>query len=298
MMSAPNRPLRVQAARHSLFYAPLLATVAGFGEEEGLSASYGIKPADRDPFAMLASGEIDVAQSAVSSSWARREKGSRDLPLHFAQINQRDGFFLTTRPSSSDFDWKMLEGRRVLADHGPQPLAMLHYAAHRQGVDWKKVVLLDRGPPEAMDRAFRAGEADFIHQQAPAPQQLERDGVGRVVAAVGNVLPPLAFSTLMATADFLRTERARAFMRAYRRALAWVTTRPAEEVAARLASLFHGAAGEVLAAGIQAYQELGCWKTEPSIPPEQYEVAQEIFLFAGQITRRHPYAEVVAAPPD
>jgi len=118
------------------------------------------------------------------------------------------------------------------------------------------------------------------------------------VAAVGNVIPPLAFSTLMATADFLRTERARAFTRAYRKALAWVTTQPAEEVAARLASLFPGAAREVLAAGIQTYQELGCWKTDPSISPEQYEVAQEIFLFAGQVTGPHPYAEVVAAPPD
>lgn len=290
--------LRIQAARHSLFYAPLLITVGGgFLEEEGLAGTYAVKPPDKDPFAMLARGEVDIVQSAVSSSWARREKGAKGLPLHFAQINQRDGFLLTARHSSAPFDWKMLEGRRVLADHGPQPLAMLRYAAHLEGVDWTKVVPVDAGPPESMDRAFRSGEGDFIHQQGPAPQQLERDGVGRVVAAVGKVIPPVAFSTLMATPDFLRTERARAFMRAYRRALVWVTAVAAEEVAARLASLFPGVTREVLAVAIQAYQELGCWKSDPSISREQYGVAQQIFLFAGHITRPHAYEEVVARPP-
>ena len=53
-----------------------------------------------------------------------------------------------------------------------------------------------------MEKAFREGQGDFVHLQGPAPQQLELDGAGRVVAALGEVIPPVAFSSLMATREF------------------------------------------------------------------------------------------------
>src|SRR5262249_5871734 len=143
----------------------------------------------------------------------------------------RDGFFLTGRPGNPAFDWKQLEGARLLADHAQQPFAMLKYGLHLKGVDVKRIQLIDAGSPEEMDRAFRQGQADFVHLQGPAPQQLEIDGMGRVVAAMGDVIPPVAFSSLMAPREFLGTEPARAFRRAYERALRFVIQSPAREVA-------------------------------------------------------------------
>ncbi len=52
-----------------------------------------------------------------------------------------------------------------------------------------------------MDAAFRAGTGDYIHQQGPSPQQLEHDGVGHVVARVGDPIGPCAFSSLAATRE-------------------------------------------------------------------------------------------------
>ena len=45
-------------------------------------------------------------------------------------------------------------------------------------------------PPGRWTRAFRKGEGDYIHQQGPAPQQLEHDKVGHVVASVGEAIGP------------------------------------------------------------------------------------------------------------
>ena len=70
--------------------------------------------------------------------------------MHFALINQRDGFFLAGRRPSPDFAWQKLEGAGVLADHGSQPLAMLRYALHKQGVDYARLNAIDAGGPEAM----------------------------------------------------------------------------------------------------------------------------------------------------
>ncbi|MBI3665679.1 MAG: ABC transporter substrate-binding protein [Acidobacteria bacterium] len=293
-----EQPIRILASRHSAFYSPLLATLAGgFLRTEGWDATYAVLPKGRRARDLIRNGETDIAQAAVSSSWGPMEKGEKDLPVHFAQINQRDGFFLTGRRAEPSFQWKLLEGASLLADHGGQPLAMLQYAAHRMDVDWSRIVVINAGGPEEMDATFRTGRGDYVHLQGPAPQQLEAEGIGHVAAAVGEVIPPVAFSSLMASRAFLETRAAQAFMRAFRKARLWVTQAPAEEVAAAEARFFPAADPKALADAIMSYQALGCWDGEPEIGRGRYEQALEVFLHSGGITRRHTYEEVVVSPP-
>ena len=146
-----------------------------------------------------------------------------------------------------------------------------------------------------MDKAFRAGQGDFIHMQGPAPQQLEKDGLAAIVAAVGDVIPPVAFSSLMALREFLATEKAQAFMRAYLRALRFVIESPAQEIANAEARFFPGISVEAISAAISRYQQLGTWRSDPRITREQYEVAMDIFQFAGVFKERYPFEDVVVS---
>src|SRR5262249_6198909 len=119
--------LRLLVSRHSAFYSPLIATLAaGFLRTPGLDATYQVLPKGRHARDMTRNGEVDIVQAAVSSNWGPLEKGETDLPVHFAQINQRDGFFLAARAPGL-FHWKQLEGATLLVDHAAQPLAMLRY---------------------------------------------------------------------------------------------------------------------------------------------------------------------------
>src|SRR5215831_12801148 len=280
--------------RHSVFYSPLIATIGGgFLKDEGLDASYFPKPPRQNQYDMFRRGEVDVMQAAVSTSWDPLSKGIHDIPVHFAQINQRDGFFITARPRESAFEWKQLEGARVLADHAQQPFAMLKYGLHLMGVDLNKIEFFNAGTPEDMERAFRAGDGDYLHLQGPVPQQLERDGIGKIVAALGDVIPPVAFSSLMARQDFLETEKARAFMRAYRKAIRFVIESPAQDVARTEASFFPGISVEALTASVERYKRLGTWRTDTAITREQYEMAMDIFIFAGVFKERYRYEDVV-----
>lgn len=284
--------------RHSTFYSPLLAAIsAGFLANEGLSSTYRVKPKERNLYEMFRNGEVDVMQAAVSTSWDPLSKGVREVPMHFAQINQKDGFFIVGRRQQQPFEWKSLEGAQLLADHAQQPLAMLRYALHRVGVDWSRIELTDAGSPESMEQSFRSGTGDYIHLQGPAPQQLESDGVGTVLACVGNALPPLAFSSLMATREFLATAKAAAFMRAFRLALNWVNDEDSQDIARSLASHFPDHSEGAVSSAISAYQKLGTWKRDPVIPEPQYEVSMDAFLFSGVFKRRFAYSDVVVQPP-
>ena len=282
--------------RHSVFYSPLIATIAGgFLKEEGLDPMYFQKPPQRNVYDMFSEGAVDIMQAAVSTSWDPLSKGRRDIPVHFAQINQRDGFFITARHGGASFDWKQLEGAELVADHAQQPFAMLKYALHLKRVDISRIRMIDAGGPDAMEKTFRQGRGDFIHLQGPVPQQLEKEGIGKVVASVGEVIPPVAFSSLMAKREFLTTEKAAAFMRAFLRGLRFVIESTAREIAEIESSYFPGVSVDAMTTAISSYQQLGTWRSDPRITREQYEMAMDVFIFSGSFKERYPYEDVVVS---
>jgi NitT/TauT family transport system substrate-binding protein len=289
--------ISIQFTRFSAFYSPLIATIAGgFLKDEGFEPKYSIAPPGRSAIAGLLDGSVHVAQSAPSQGFAPLEKGEQPPAVHFAQINEKDGFFITARKTEPKFTWDRLGSGTTLVDHGGQPLAMFKYACFKKGLDWKSLPIVDAGI-DTMDRAFRNGTGDYIHQQGPAPQQLEHDGVGHVVASVGEAIGTLAFSSLAATRQWLGTEEARRFTRAYRKARAWLINTPAAKVAETEAPFFPGIHRDVLTQTIATYQNLGCWTPHVEITRPAFEVTLDVFQYAGLITKRHKYEDVIAQPP-
>jgi NitT/TauT family transport system substrate-binding protein len=289
--------ISIQFTRFSAFYSPLIAAIAGgFLAEEGLTARHSVAPAGKSAIEGVVAGTVHVCQSAPSQGFGPLERGQVPPVVHFAQINETDGFFLTGRAPDPGFTWDHLRGRRVLVDHGGQPLAMFKYACHKRGLDYASIQAVNV-PSDGMDAAFRQGQGDYIHQQGPAPQQLAHDRIGHVVASVGQAIGPCAFSSLAATAAWLQTDMARRFMRAYRKARAWLLATPAARVAEAEAGFFPEIDRAVLTATIACYQKLGCWTPHVEITRPAFEATLDVFQHAGLITRRHRYEDVVAAPP-
>ncbi len=290
--------INIMALRHSAFYTPLLITISGgFLKEEGLEADYRPATPGRGVAESLRSGQAHLSQSAVATSFADLEQGRTLDIVHFAQINRLDGFLLAGREPDPDFDWRKLQGKQVLVDHLFQPLAMFRYALHRLGIDESQVSIIDAGSVEEMDKAFREGRGDYVHQQGPFPQQLEKEGLGHVVASVGDVVGPVAFSSLCATREWLESDMASAFMRAYRKACGYLQQAPAAELAEQEARFFPGIDRAVLIDTIAAYQKMGTWSADPGIDHAVYDHLLDVFLFSGLITKRHPYASCIVTSP-
>lgn len=290
--------INIQFTRFSAFYSPLISTISGgFLAEEGLEPVHSVAPPGTTAIDALVNGSAHVVQSALSQGLTALSKGVAPPAVHFAQVNEMDGFFLTAREPDPSFSWDKLRGREVLVDHGGQPLAMFRYACHRKGIELDEIRVVDAGNTAQMDEAFRAGRGEYIHQQGPAPQQLEHDGVGAVVASVGEAIGPCGFSSLAALPDWLETDMASAFMRAYRKARRYLNETPAAEVAAAEASFFPDIDRDVLVATIAFYQKLGCWAPHVEITREAYEVTLDVFEHAGRLPERYPYESVCAAPP-
>ena len=288
----------IQFTRFSAFYSPLIATVSGgFLAEEGLTGDLSVAEHGVSALQALLCGEADLVQSAPSQAFASAQKGEMPSALHFAQINNTDGFFLVGRTPEPDFAISNLKGHRVLVDHGGQPLLMFNYACHKAGLQQEDFESIDAGSADEMAAAFKRGEGDYVHLQGPAPQQLEAEGCGVVVGRLGDWVGRCAFSSLASRSDWLESDAARRFMRAFRRARQWVNEVPAAEVAASEIAYFPDVSVEVLAETIGAYQALGCWLGQVEITPEQIAVSADVFRLGGVITGNIDPALVAVSPP-
>ncbi len=290
--------IKIQFSLFSAFYSPLISVMSGgFLKDEGLEADWSVAPPGTSAIAAVAAGEVDVVQSALSQGFGPLGKGETPPAVHFAQINEMDGFFLTAREPDPDFTWDKLEGSDAVLFGGGQPLAMFKFACHKAGIDYEKIAAINPGSAD-IDAAFRTGQGQYVQQQGPFPQQLEKDGVGHVVAQVGRQIGPCGFSSLASTREWLDTDKAKAFMRAYRKTRAYINDTPAAEIAAAEKPYFPDIDEDVLADCIATYQQLGCWTPHVEITEAAYQATLDIFQYNDLISERFAYDQVCAPSPE
>tara|TARA_R110002072_G_scaffold184434_1_gene340979 strand:- start:46 stop:930 length:885 start_codon:yes stop_codon:yes gene_type:complete len=291
--------IQIQFTLFSAFYSPLISTISGgFLEAEGLNPKWSVAPAGASAIAALNDGSAHVVQSALSQGFAALGRGEPLDITHFAQINEMDGFFLTAREPDLDFNWKKLEGAEVVLFGGGQPLVMFKYACHKAGIDFDKIKAINVGGAAAMDKAFRGGQGQYVQQQGPYPQQLEEEGIGHIVAEVGRQIGKCGFSSLAARKDWLETDMAHAFMRAYRKTRVYLNKTPAADIARAEKDYFPDISEAALTRCIAAYQKLGCWPPHAEITQDAYEATMDIFAYNGALQARYSYDRICSPPPD
>ena len=284
----------IQFTLFSAFYSPLISVMSGgFLKAEGLEYDWTVAPLGKSAIEALEDGTAHVVQTAPSQSFGPISRGEDTAWRHFAQINEMDGFFITGREADRNFSWNKLEGAEVVMVGDGQPNAMFRYACYKAGIDYKKIKPIIPGSAAAIDAAFRDGEGLYVQQQGPFPQQLQADGIGHIVAQVGQKIGPTAFSSLAAMRDWLDTDEAKAFCRAYRKARAYINDTSAAEIGALQKKFFPNIDEAVLVECISTYKKLGCWTPSTEISREAFDVAQEVFLYSGTLSKKVNYDDAV-----
>ena len=290
--------INIQFTLFSAFYSPLISTFsAGFLQEEGLDPDWSVSPPGVSAIAALEDGSAHVVQSALSQGFTPLDNGQTPSVVHFAQINEMDGFFITGRDADPNFTWDKLEGAEVVTFAGGQPLAMFKYACHKAGVDYDAINLIHPGGAADIDKAFREGTGQYVQQQGPFPQQLEADGIGYVVSQSGPLIGPCGFSSLAATRQWLETDMAKAFMRAYTKTRRYMNDTPAADIAKAEKPYFPDIDEAVLAKCIASYQDLGTWAPHVEITKPAFEVILNVFEHFGTLKERYTWDQVCVLPP-
>jgi NitT/TauT family transport system substrate-binding protein len=293
--------LRISEAARSVFYIPLLATVAGgFLEKEGYKGILGTEPGKgAERLKQLNQGVVDVLGNTPTLSFLWLEQRVEgELPLQVAAMNHRDGFFIISRNADRDFKWKDLEGAElVTSNFSLQPLASLRLCLSQDtSVQMDKIKLLsDHATMASAAQAFKEGQGDFVHLQEPLASILVEEEIGYIAASVGKALGPLAFSTLAMSRKFIesRPEAAEAFMRAYYATLYWIEASGPEEIVDATHQLYEGTQKRILIQAVKNCKSIGAWRPDPVISNESYEKMVDMWIQAGHMKKRYPFKQIV-----
>lgn len=280
----------------SIFYAPLAVAVhGGHFAAEGLDVDVVTAEFGAGTVGLMQRGEADVALSGLMRSFDQADRGEPPL-VHFAAVNDRNGFFLLSRDPRPGFAWSDLVGRTVISFGGaPTPWLCMQAVLRRHGVDPARITFL-RGLSNAdAVAAFRTGKGDFIEHGPPIVDQLLADSTGHLVAAMGDATGPLPFSSFMTSRAMLTGERERLvrFVRGLSRAQHWMAASGAREIAAVIAPSFADIDGRIRVAAVERYLTQSTWARDPVLTRPGFETLQSILIAGGFITRRHRFEDLV-----
>ena len=296
-MLRESKKIRLMDTYRNLFYTPLyVAEAEGFLSDQGLDVILGTVPEKASATQMLRSGDVDIVQSGISRSLMDLDEGREDAPIHIAEINQRDGFFLLSRQPVEQWEWKELEGSTLTPiGFTPVPWNPLRAVLLNHGVDLSCIKLLKgMSAIDAID-LFMQGGSDYLHIPHPYAQSLIDDGIGHLAASVGPELGYICYSSFAVAPYFIdeNPETVQAFVNGFQKALEWVNRNDEFVIADKIASFFPEYVRGTLEKAIRQYKSQKTWPQTTLIAEDGYIAMRDILINGGLVNGSYSYERLV-----
>lgn len=276
---------------HSIFYAPqYLAMALGyFGDENIEITLVNGGGADKTMIALL-TGEADIGLMGPEATIYTVLEGKKDHPVVFGQLTKRDGSFLVGRTESPGFDWKGLEGKRIIMGRqGGVPAMTLQYILNKHGYRDGENIIMDYSVEfNMLAPAFTAGTGDFVPLFEPAASTLVNSGKGYIVASIGKESGEVPYTAYTAIKSRIadNPELFDRFLRAVKKATDYLFSHSAEECAKLLLPYFDGSSESDVLTALKAYIANDTWVRSPVMTEESFNRLQDIMENAGKLEKR------------
>ena len=289
--------LRLMETFRNLFYTPIYIAVSGsFFYRHGLNVMFSTMPEGGSAMDIIRSGEVDIAQTGISRSLVDLDLGHEDAPLHIAEINQRDGFFLVSLDLVENWEWQMLEGS-TLAPVGftPVPWNSLRAAMLKHEVDLESLNLVTGLSAQDALAQFRAGAIDYIHMPHPQAGLLVAEGSGHIATALGPELGHICYSSFAAMPSFIESnpDTVQAFVNGFDDALRWLAGAEDGEVVDLVEPFFADLDPQLLLDCVSQYRANCTWPESAAITESSFYGMRDIVIDGGMVQGRHTYDRLV-----
>ena len=289
--------LRLMETFRNLFYTPIYVAVSGgFFYRHRLNVMFSTMSEDGAAMDILRSGEVDIAQTGISRSLVELDLGHDDAPLHVAEINRRDGFFLVSRERSDNWEWSMLEGSTLVpVGFTPVPWNSLRAAMLKHGVDLERVSVVPGLSAQDALSQFRSGSIDYVHLPHPQAGLLVAEGAGHLVTAIGPKLGHICYSSFAAMPSFIEShsDTVQAFVNGFDDALHWLSEAKDAEVVEQVEPFFTNLDSQLLLDCVSQYRTNQTWPASATITESSFNGMRDILIDGGMVRGRHEYGRLV-----
>ena len=241
--------------------------------------------------------EADIGLMGCEASIYVYLQGKKDYPKVVGQLTKRDGSFLVAREKMVNFDYSNMEGKTVLMGRtGGMPAMILQYVLNNKGyVNGQNITMDYTIQFSALAPAFTGGNGDYVPLFEPVASQLEMEGKGYIVSAIGHDSGEIPYTCYTASQEFIskKSDKLEKFLRAVWKGVDYVNTHSASDCAKLVAPYFEGTNLDLLTRAIQNYKTYDMWMTTPVTSVDGFERIQQIMKNAGELKVDVPYDAIV-----
>ena len=298
MLSKENKnTIKVAEVAHSVFYAPqYVAHSKGYFKDEGLDVEFILTPgADKVTSAVL-SGDVEIGFCGSEATIYVYNGGEEDYLVNFSALTKKDGSFLVSRKKMDNFNLKMLEGKYVIGGRlGGMPEMTLEWALKQNGVNIDKVNIDTSIAFASMQGAFIGGTGDFVSLFEPNASQVEKEGLGYIVASIGELGGTVPYTAYNARKSYIEANPKviDSFTKAIQKGLDFVHNNTDEEVAKAILDYFPDTSLNDLTNIIKNYRSIDAWFNDTTILEKDFTHIEEIMMEAKQLDKKAPYDKLV-----
>jgi NitT/TauT family transport system substrate-binding protein len=290
--------IKVAEVTHSIFYAPwYVAIEEGYFEDEGIEIDLILTPGADKVAAAVLSGDVDIGLCGPEATVYIYNGKETDYLMTFAGLTKRDGTFIVSREPIDNFTMDQLLGKTIIGGRkGGMPLMTLEMGLKEHDIDPSTDVTIDSSIEfSAMQGAFIGGLGDFVTLFEPNATDMENQGLGYVVASVGEFGGEVPYTAFNAKKSFIENnqENIEKFNHAINRGLQFVNTNTPEEVATVIVGQFPDTSIEQLTNAIMRYQNFDVWKEDTTITKEEFYRLQDIMVASGQLDSKVDYDDLI-----
>lgn len=147
----------------------------------------------------------------------------------------------------------------------------------------------------AMSGAFIGGQGDFVTLFEPNALQIENQGLGHVVASIGELGGVVPYTSYSARISYIEDnpEIIEKFTRAIQKGLDFVHDSSNEEVANAIVDFFPDTSLNDLVGVVERYRSTEAWPTTTEFSSESFYHLQEIMQAADELDETVKYEDLI-----
>lgn len=292
------KTIKVAEVAHTIFYAPFYAAISkGYFEEENIKIDLTLTAGADKVSAAVLSGDANIGFCGSEATIYVYNSGEKDYLVNFARLTKRDGAFLVSRKKYKNFKLSDLKGKTVIGGRkGGMPEMTFEWALKQNGIDPKTDLNIDTSIAfPAMEGAFIGGNADFVTLFEPNALNVEKQGLGYVVAYVGNLGGEVPYTAFNAKKSYIEKHKKeiKGFTKAINKGLKYVKETDNKTIAKDIYEFFPDLSLSDLTAIIKRYKENDAWAENSKISKNDFEHLQEIMKSAGELDKKVPYNKLI-----
>lgn len=291
------KKIKVAEVTHSVFYAPqYVADALGYFKDEGFEVELILTPGADKVSAAVLSGDVNIGLCGSEATIYVYNGGEEDYLVNFSSLTKRDGSFLVSRTKYDNFSLDSVKNKYIIGGRkGGMPEMTLEWALKSNGINLKDLTIDTSIAFASMQGAFIGGTGDFVTLFEPNALAIEKQGLGYVVASVGELGGVVPYTAYNAKKSYIENNQdvIKGFTKAIQKGLDYVHNHTDEEVAKLLMNYFPDTSLNDLSNIVKRYRSIDAWYNTTSINETDFNHIQEIMESAGELEKRAPYSKLV-----